>query len=506
MKNTYFTFILFLYSCIILSQTIENPSFTSSSDQYLNIDSIDILKNKTILYFSYENQYDKDSWVNINDKVILKDNINNQIYELIEAKGIEISPKKTLLSHKGQIIYFSLIFEKLNKKTISFDFIECPQSNCFYIKDLKLFSNSKKNINATEFSDLEELFKSNQYEKLLETSLFLKKNRNQSNKLDYYLGISYGIKKNFELATKYLENYLFHYPEDEKMYSILGQFYVNLEKYNDALPHLEKGILIGDEYCYFLKGICHFKLNQIDLSLSNFEKFSKYERSEKNDGFYFRYAMCFLEKANTISETDYLGSKANFNLTIINLKKAIQINPSNYEYCGNLGLVYMMLDDYENALIYMNKSLELNPEQIELKEYISTINKLINVNKIKLKKENDVFLIPATLNNSITVDFIFDSGASEVLVSPEIVGLLLKRNLINKNDILEDGYFKIADGTIIKLKRFIIRDFKIGNKNLKDINCTVANELYTDILLGQSVLSKLGKYTFDYKNLILEIN
>ena len=336
--------------------------------------------------------------------------------------------------------------------------------------------------------------------------MFLKKNRNQSNKLDYYLGISYGIKKNFELATKYLENYLFHYPEDEKMYSILGQFYVNLEKYNDALPHLEKGILIGDEYCYFLKGICHFKLNQIDLSLSNFEKFSKYERSEKNDGFYFRYAMCFLEKANTISETDYLGSKANFNLTIINLKKAIQINPSNYEYCGNLGLVYMMLDDYENALIYMNKSLELNPEQIELKEYISTINKLINVNKIKLKKENDVFLIPATLNNSITVDFIFDSGASEVLVSPEIVGLLLKRNLINKNDILEDGYFKIADGTIIKLKRFIIRDFKIGNKNLKDINCTVANELYTDILLGQSVLSKLGKYTFDYKNLILEIN
>ena len=114
-----------------------------------------------------------------------------------------------------------------------------------------------------------------------------------------------------------------------------------------------------------------------------------------------------------------------------------------------------------------------------------------------MKKENGIFLIPATLNNSVTVDFIFDSGASEVLVSPEIVGILLKRNTISEEDILEDGFYTIADGSTVKMKRFMMKEIKIGNKIIKNVECSVANDLYTDMLLGQSVLSKFGKYTFE---------
>lgn len=506
MKNTYYTLIFLIYSSFCLSQTINNPLYFSKSHEYLNIEKIDILSNKTILFFSYTNPFDKDGWVRISKDSYLKDDFNNLTYKLISAKDIGVYPNKTTFSSKGQKINFSLEFEKLNEKTFCFDFAECKEKGCFWISGINSNPNNKQNISDFELNYLKNLFASNSYENLFVSSMYFKKNRAKSDKLDLYLGIAYGYKKDFELAEKYLSNYLSNFPEDEDVYSLLGHYYVNLGKYNEALTFLERGILNGDEYCYYLSGYCHFKLNQIDLALSDYDKYSKYKSSENNHEFYSYYSGSQFEKGNTIGDSDFLQSKAYFNSAIINIKKAINLAPSNYEYLGTLGLYYMLLNDYENSLIYYNKSLKLNPEQIELKEYISTINKLININKIKLKKENDVFLIPATLNNSITVDFIFDSGASEVLVSPEIVGLLLKRNLINKSDILEDGYFEIADGTIIKLKRFIIRDFKIGNKNLKNINCTVANELYTDMLLGQSVLSKLGKYTFDYKNLILEIN
>lgn len=104
------------------------------------------------------------------------------------------------------------------------------------------------------------------------------------------------------------------------------------------------------------------------------------------------------------------------------------------------------------------------------------------------------------------MEFIFDSGASEVLVSPEIVALLIKRNTITESDILEDGHYTIADGSVVKMKRFKMKEIKVGNKIIKNVECSVANDLYTDMLLGQSVLSKFGKYTFENNSQTLIID
>ena len=77
---------------------------------------------------------------------------------------------------------------------------------------------------------------------------------------------------------------------------------------------------------------------------------------------------------------------------------------------------------------------------------------------------------------------------------------------IKENDWLPGAYYTFADGTTAKSMRFKLKSVKIGDKVVYDVTCSISNSLDAPMLLGQSVLSKFGSYTFDYKNgkLIIE--
>jgi len=49
-------------------------------------------------------------------------------------------------------------------------------------------------------------------------------------------------------------------------------------------------------------------------------------------------------------------------LAFVEFQKAIQIEPDNKEIVYNLGIVYLQLDDYENARQYFLKAVRLNPD------------------------------------------------------------------------------------------------------------------------------------------------
>ncbi|MBC7652751.1 MAG: retroviral-like aspartic protease family protein [Deinococcales bacterium] len=137
-------------------------------------------------------------------------------------------------------------------------------------------------------------------------------------------------------------------------------------------------------------------------------------------------------------------------------------------------------------------------------EVANGIDKKINV--VKLKKTNGVYSVPVELNGVLKIDFIFDSGASDVSISPDVALTLLKTGTIKQEDWLEGAYYKFADGSTAKSKRFRLNSIKLGNKIIKNVTCSISNSIDAPMLLGQSVLSKFGKYTFDNINqkLILE--
>lgn len=126
--------------------------------------------------------------------------------------------------------------------------------------------------------------------------------------------------------------------------------------------------------------------------------------------------------------------------------------------------------------------------------------------EVKLKKSGGVYEVPVELNGVLKIDFIFDSGASDVSISPDVALTLIKTGTIKESDWLPGAYYKFADGTTAKSMRFKLKSVKIGDKVVYDVTCSISNSLDAPMLLGQSVLKKFGKYTFDYKNekLIIE--
>ena len=50
-----------------------------------------------------------------------------------------------------------------------------------------------------------------------------------------------------------------------------------------------------------------------------------------------------------------------------------------------------------------------------------------------------------------------------------------------------------------KSERFIIRNLKIGDFEIKDVEASISNSIEAPLLLGQSALSKLEKIQIDYK-------
>ncbi len=127
-------------------------------------------------------------------------------------------------------------------------------------------------------------------------------------------------------------------------------------------------------------------------------------------------------------------------------------------------------------------------------------------NTIKIiKTRNGLIEVPIIINDVLRINFIFDSGASEVSLSPDVALTLIRTGTITENDFLPDQTYTFADGSSAKSKRFLIRKLIIGNQTLTDIEASISNSIEAPMLIGQNVMEKLGSVTIDYENLLLII-
>lgn len=102
--------------------------------------------------------------------------------------------------------------------------------------------------------------------------------------------------------------------------------------------------------------------------------------------------------------------------------------------------------------------------------------------------------------NDLPLSFIFDTGASIVSISQTEANFMLKNGYITSKDFVGKGRFinadgEISEGTIINLKSV---DF--GGMKLKDVKASVVRNLKAPLLLGQTVLGRLGRIEIDNHN------
>ncbi|HTO14144.1 MAG TPA: SH3 domain-containing protein [Edaphocola sp.] len=118
---------------------------------------------------------------------------------------------------------------------------------------------------------------------------------------------------------------------------------------------------------------------------------------------------------------------------------------------------------------------------------------------VQMRKEGGVYTMPCEVNG-LKLRFIFDTGASDVSISLAEAIFMLKNGYLSKSDIKGSTYYQIANGDIVEGTTINLRKIKIGNKYLYNVNASIVHSTSSPLLLGQSALSRIGKFSFDYSN------
>ena len=113
------------------------------------------------------------------------------------------------------------------------------------------------------------------------------------------------------------------------------------------------------------------------------------------------------------------------------------------------------------------------------------------------KTEGNVYEIPVTINDVLKISFIFDSGASDVTVTPDVASTLIKTGTVNASDFIGTQKYVFADGSTATSKVFIIRKLTIGNHTVSNVRASISKSINAPMLLGQSVQQKFGNIVID---------
>ena len=125
------------------------------------------------------------------------------------------------------------------------------------------------------------------------------------------------------------------------------------------------------------------------------------------------------------------------------------------------------------------------------------------LNVIRLKKVSGVYTIPVQLNDAVIVSLIIDSGAADMMLSPKVANILLRSGTLTEDNFLPGQIYRLADGSRKKHMRARLRSVTLGNRTFRDVTFSISGSDDSPMLLGQSLLERLGKYTIDYHNGVL---
>jgi clan AA aspartic protease (TIGR02281 family) len=105
-------------------------------------------------------------------------------------------------------------------------------------------------------------------------------------------------------------------------------------------------------------------------------------------------------------------------------------------------------------------------------------------------------IAPVVINNALKLNFIVDSGASDVSIPADVFSSLVRANTVTQADITGVRNYKNADGEVFQSKTFIIRSLKIGNIEAPRVQAKVSPP-NAPPLLGQSFLKRFKSWSID---------
>ena len=121
---------------------------------------------------------------------------------------------------------------------------------------------------------------------------------------------------------------------------------------------------------------------------------------------------------------------------------------------------------------------------------------------IKMSKSGELYTEPVLLNRTVSLDFLLDRGASNVLVPPPILEKLVGSGTVSEADFIGTDTAQLADGSTIKSPLFYLREIIVGKQVVRNVKANLG-PASSSLLLGQSFLSNFATWTVDNNRHIL---
>lgn len=322
-------------------------------------------------------------------------------------------------------------------------------------------------------------------------------------------------------AIKTMSDYIANTPDEPAGYYQRGWFKDHSGDIEGALEDYTMAITLqpNEAYAYLNRGVLYRLKGENAKAESDFKQVVRLDSipEEADCSFYAYYYLGQKDKAievlNTVLDKDKKGN------------------------CYDAACLYSVMGEKEKALSYLRQSLEdgyrrfahikrdrdlnniRNTEEFKvlLKEFEEKHQQEIaadadgddsayelKVEEIPFTKEGGVCKVKCAING-LPLHFIFDTGATDVSISSVEATFMAKNDFLSSSDIIGKQNYQTADGNITEGTIINLKDVKLGSLHLNNIKASVVRNQAAPLLLGQSVLSKLGKIEIDNTKKVLRI-
>ena len=284
-----------------------------------------------------------------------------------------------------------------------------------------------------------------------------------------------------------------------------------------ALENYNAGIDVDKEYpnIYLRRGRLHLKQGHNSLANADFEQILKLD-TVVHSGSCRQYAL------------HYLGRDEE---AIAWMDEVVALAPEDDGVYYNRACLMSIMGNIEEAVDAMKLALEKGFRSFAFLEYDDDLDNLRNepafialvneyknesavdvqgadeerdeisvISEIQMKKMYSGIYEVACSINDLPLKFIFDTGASSVSISSVEASFMLKNGYLKEEDIKGKEYFSTATGEIHEGTIIRLREIRIGDAVLKNVDASVAHNQQAPLLLGQSVLERFGTITIDNIN------
>ena len=197
--------------------------------------------------------------------------------------------------------------------------------------------------------------------------------------------------------------------------------------------------------------------------------------------------------------------------------------------------LYSLMGDTEKSIYYLEESLKLGnksyhhimtdddidnirnldafkalmekyfPQEVEQESFNETLVEYTEkVVEVPFTRHGGVTQVKCSVNG-LPLHFIFDTGAADVTISRVEATFMFKNEYLSSSDVIGKARYIDANGDISVGTVLNIKKITFGGLELENVRASVVESNNAPLLLGQSVLNRLGKIEIDYDRSVLKI-